>query len=248
MKLTTVLASVNNNPAYYMFIPKQIFFWGKFNLKFIAVFAGAAIPPELEPYKDNIILWTRNQNLKSAFIGQNIRIYYPALLDLPDDELVMITDMDMLPTNHTYYTRDLESFNINDFIYYRHIDGNEEGQHIFMCYNAAHPKTWGTVFGIHSADDVEHALQKTYNQNYDGRPGEPGWFTDQLIMYSSLYNYPHLKVLDRPINRLQVWTCNDHIKQRDKNFIHMYDDFHCDREYARNLALIQIVESQLSSS
>jgi len=29
MKLTTVIGSVNNNPKYYMFIPKQILFWGE---------------------------------------------------------------------------------------------------------------------------------------------------------------------------------------------------------------------------
>ena len=35
MKLTTVLASTNNNPDYYMFIPKHILFWNKFDIKFI---------------------------------------------------------------------------------------------------------------------------------------------------------------------------------------------------------------------
>ncbi len=61
------------------------------------------IPDELKNYKDNIILWNMNKNLNSAFVAQNIRIFYPALLSLPDDELVMITDMDMLPINPSYY-------------------------------------------------------------------------------------------------------------------------------------------------
>jgi len=59
MKLTTVLASVNNNPAYYMFIPKQIVFWHHFDIKFIAIFVGPEIPAELMPYADNIILWKK---------------------------------------------------------------------------------------------------------------------------------------------------------------------------------------------
>jgi hypothetical protein len=37
MKLTTVLASVNNNRDYYLFIPKQIIFWKKFDIKFIKI-------------------------------------------------------------------------------------------------------------------------------------------------------------------------------------------------------------------
>jgi len=243
MKLTTVLGSVNNNPVYYMFIPKQILFWAKFNIRFVAVFIGAAIPPELEAYKANIILWTRNQDMKGAFVGQNIRIYYPALLDLPEDELVMITDMDMLPMNHTYYTGGLESFTIDDFIYYRELDGNQ----IYMCYNAAHPKTWATVFGIKAECDIERALNITYQQSYDGRPGLTGWFSDQLLMYSKLINYPHLKVLQRPIKRLEMWTYREHLNRGDKNFISRYDDSHFHRSYIDNQALIEDAERQLSN-
>lgn len=35
MKLTTVLSCVNNNPEYYLFIPKQILFWEKFKFKIL---------------------------------------------------------------------------------------------------------------------------------------------------------------------------------------------------------------------
>ena len=95
MKLTTVLTSVNNNPKYYMFIPKQIYFWKKFNINFIAVFVGEVLPDELIPYKENIILWNKNLDLNTAYVAQNLRMYYTSLLELPDDEMVMITDMDI---------------------------------------------------------------------------------------------------------------------------------------------------------
>lgn len=107
MRLTTVLGSVNDSDRYYMFIPKQILFWKHFGIKFLAVFAGQEIPPALQAYKENIILWKRNPDVNPAFLGQNLRIYYPALLDLPDDEMVMITDMDMLPMSSQYYTREI---------------------------------------------------------------------------------------------------------------------------------------------
>lgn len=243
MKLTTVLGSVNNNPAYYMFIPKQILFWAKFNIRFIAVFVGDTIPPVLEAYKANIILWTRNQDMKGAFVGQNIRIYYPALLDLPDDELVMITDMDMLPMNHTYYTAGLESFTTNDFIYYREVAGNQ----IYMCYNAAHPRTWAAVFGIKSEDDIERALNSTYQQTYDGRPGFTGWYSDQHLMYERLINYPHLKVLQRSIKRLEMGDYRAKLHRRNKNFIHLYDDAHFHRSYYDNAELIEDAERQLAN-
>ena len=63
MRLTTVLASVNNNKDYYLFIPKQFLFWSKFNIKFIAIFVGDNIPEEIVKYADNIILWNENLDL-----------------------------------------------------------------------------------------------------------------------------------------------------------------------------------------
>ncbi len=99
MKLTTVIASTNNNSQYYLFIPKQISFWKKFNINFIAIFVGENIPIELHKYKDNIILWNKNLDLNSVYVAQNIRIYYPSILKLPENEIVVLTDMDMLPAN-----------------------------------------------------------------------------------------------------------------------------------------------------
>ena len=63
MKLTTVLASVNNSSKYYSFIPKQIHFWNKFGINFIAIFVGDKIPESLNCYSNNIILWNKNLDL-----------------------------------------------------------------------------------------------------------------------------------------------------------------------------------------
>jgi hypothetical protein len=241
MKLSTVIASVNNNPAYYLFIPKQILFWQKFNIKFIAIFVGEKIPDELIAYKANIILWSHNLDINSAYVAQNIRIYYTALLDLPEDELVMMTDMDMLPMNHTYYTEGLKQFNVEDFIYYREV----ACQQIYMCYNAAHSSTWGKVFGIYNEEDVKRNLYENYIMQYNGIPGSTGWFIDQNIMYAKLINYPHLKVLNRPLKRLEMDAYENHLKNHDDNFINKYDDAHFHRSYSKNEAFILDAERQI---
>jgi hypothetical protein len=241
MKLTTVLGSVNNNPSYYMFIPKQILFWSKFNIKFIAVFVGESIPNELLKYKNNIILWNKNLDLNTAYTAQNIRMYYTSLISLPDDEMVMITDMDMLPTKGDYYKNGLGRFKKDDFIYYRNVDGDQ----IYMCYNAAHPSTWAHVFSIYCENDIENQINKNYNNSYNGIPGSNEWFIDQKIMYSKLINYENLKVLNRPINRLEVHMYIDHLNNGNKNFISLYDDVHFHRNYFNNEKLILNAEKQL---
>lgn len=241
MKLTTVIGSVNLNPQYYMFIPKQILFWKHFNINFIAVLIGKKIPDELKEYSSNIILWNKNLNLNTAFVAQNLRMYYTGLIDLPEDELIMITDMDMLPMNHNYYTEGLEQFCKDDFIYYRNVDGNQ----IYMCYNAAHPKIWSKLFEINNEDDIEKKINETYNQHYSGIPGNTGWFIDQETMYKKLINYPHLKVLNRPIKRLEMFDFNNLLNQGLNNFISNYDDAHFHRSYFANTHLIINAENQL---
>ena len=241
MKLTTVLASVNNNRDYYLFIPKQIIFWGKFGIKFIAIFIGDKIPEEIEHCSNNIILWNKNLDINTAFVSQNLRIYYPALLNLPDDELLMITDMDMLPMNSTYYCSGLEDFNCEDFIYYRHIDGNQ----IYMCYNAANPSVWKKVFNINNEQDIEDRIYETYKKSYNGVPGSKEWFIDQELMYTYLMKYPKLRVLCRPIKRLETHDYINFINKGISNFVKNYDDAHFHRSYIKNHNLILNAEKNI---
>lgn len=241
MKLTTVISSVNNNEKYYMFIPEQILFWNKFNINFIAIFVADKIPDELLGYSKNIILWNKNLDLNTSYVGQNLRMYYTSLIKLPDDEIVMITDMDMLPMNAKYYITGLESFSKNDFIYYRNIDGNQ----IYMCYNAAHPSIWSKIFNIYNEYDIEKEIYKNYNNTYDGIPGQNGWFIDQEIMYKKLIKYENLKILNRPLKRLEVDMFYNHLNKNDKNFIFDYDDCHFHRDYFSNKFLISDAKKQL---
>ena len=216
-------------------------FWKHFNIRFVAVFVGDAIPSKLMLYADNIILWPYNTHLNSAYVAQNIRLYYPAILELPEDEMVMITDMDMLPTSLDYYTGGLEQYTTRDFVYYRNVDENQ----IYMCYNASHPTTWADLFSIRSLSDIEAQLNRHYDNGYNGIAGTPGWFTDQLVLYNTVIHYPHLHILERPIRRLEVGAYRYHLFQSDTNFIHRYDDVHFHRSYTKNAEFILNAYSQL---
>ncbi len=239
MKLTTVIGSVNENPEYYRFIPYQIKFWRKFNINFYAVFVGEKIPNELLPYLANIFLWDKCLDLSTVYISQLIRIFYCGLLNLPDDEMVMITDMDMLPCNDKYYTSGLENFKIEDFIYFREID--YDSKEIYMCYNMAHPSVWRKIFNVTNKNDIENRLRQNYENSYSGTPGEYEWGIDQRLLYNKLTSYSHLHVLNRPINRIETWTFG----YCDYN---SYDDCHFHRSFSKNYPLILKAEKQLKLS
>jgi hypothetical protein len=245
MKLTTVLGCVNDNPRYYRFIPYQIYFWKKFGLRFITFFVGDKLPEELLPYQEHIRLWNKTPELSSIFVAQNLRIYAPTLLSLPDDELVMITDMDMLPMNDTHYTSGLEHFEKDDFIYY-----NDEILHntkeIFMSYNSAHPETWAKAFDIQNESDIIQRLRDVYLAGDTYHPGSAGWFIDQHTLYNSLLKYPRFHMLHRHAKRLETWHYIKHMNELPGQvFIDRFDDAHFHRDFDKNRVLIEDAKAQL---
>ena len=245
MKLTTVLVCVNDNPKYYHFIPYQIYFWNKFGIRFVAYFVGDALPDALQPYADHITLWNQTPHLNSVFVAQNLRIYAPSLLQLPDDEMVMITDMDMLPTAPQFYVDGLEGFAKDDFIHYNH-EILHHSKEIFMAYNAAHPTTWAKAFDIQGEADIIQQLNKHYLAGDAFTPGSTGWFIDQHTLYHYLLKYPHFKMLGRRLVRLETWTYRQHMAGDDPLFIRNYYDAHFHRSFDTNLELIEDARRQMA--
>lgn len=214
MKLKYVVASVNNNPKYYNFIPYQIRAWNYVGIKFICFFISKEpLPTELEPYKENIVLLnTYPEKINDVFLAQNARVFCCAFLE--NDGFAMITDMDMLPMNFNYFLEEIKDNFTDEFIYYRHID--EFQKQIYMCYNAALPSTWSKLFNVRTVDDMWKRLEEIYPSTYE--PRKEGWYTDQVLMYSVLKPYEKLKVLEKPIShRLEPWTIHDAIRSYTRN-------------------------------
>ena len=86
-------------------------------------------------------------NVLTSFTAQFIRLLYPCILNYKNG--VIITDMDMIPMNRTYYTENIKSFDNNKFIYFRENVLFEHKQ-LAMCYNVAVPKIWKDIFKINS--------------------------------------------------------------------------------------------------
>ena len=231
------------NPQYYKFIPHQVEFWKKFGIKFLAIFIGESIPDDMLDYSDNIILWNKNLDIKTSFVGQHLRIFYSALLNLPEDEMVMITDIDILPMNIEYFTSGLEDFHLEDFLCYRSISMNQ----IFICYNAAHPKVWSEIFNIKTENDVENMIYENYIPSYNGLLNNL-WYHDQALMYNKLINYPHLKVLNREPRRLEYDNIKTHFFKNDGIFYINYDDAHFHRRYDLHKFMIQDIKNQISGN
>tara|TARA_B100001094_G_scaffold332433_1_gene404445 strand:- start:1559 stop:2320 length:762 start_codon:yes stop_codon:yes gene_type:complete len=241
MKLDCVITAVNENELYLDFVPIFIKTWNKLypNVDIKIILIAKKIPENLLLYKNNIIVFNPIEGVLTSFTSQIIRLLYPALLNYNNG--VLITDMDMLPMNNTYYTEYIKSYDNSKFIYYRDNVCFKYKQ-IAMCYNIATPKIWKDIFKINSIDDIINYIKNVSNNNIiiEGH-GNTGWSTDQLILYNKVFdwnkntnNFICLKENITKFKRLDRNSFNiNNIQIRNNIKSGIYSDYHCYRPMSK---------------
>lgn len=241
MKIDCVLTAVNENVTYLDFVPFFIKCWNTLypdiDVKIILI--ANSLPTSLLPYRHNVILFVPEENISTAFISQYIRILYPAILSNYKNG-ILITDIDMVPANRHYFTKNLENIENDKFISMRNVLINEK--QLAICYNVATSNTWSDIFGINNIQDIYIRLRERFNQiDYEDGHGNIGWSVDQLDLYDYVINWNNktnkLKVLndnDTKFNRLDrnTFKLNDSIIfEQIQNGV--YSDYHCYRPYKK---------------
>ena len=238
IKLDCILTAVNTNPLYADFIPIFIKTWKKLypSVDVKIVLIANKIPEKYLQYKDNIILFEPIKNVLTSYTSQIIRIFYPCILNYNNG--VMITDIDMIPMNKSYYTENIKIYDNNKFIYFR---GNVllSNKEIAMCYNVAIPTVWNQIFTINSVEDIKNRIIDINKNNIilEGH-GNTGWSIDQQVLYNKVMSWNKktnnlviLKDKDTGFNRLDRSNLrlNDIIKKNIKD--HKYSDYHALRPF-----------------
>ncbi len=252
LMLKTCLVSCDMNPLYYTFYPLVKKYWNDIGVNTKLILISNSIPIELEIYKEDIILFNPILNINPAFQAQCIRILYPSLMD-EKDEGIIISDMDMIPMNKSYYFDNIKNYDNKKFIVYR--DCISEHKQYPICFCLATSNVWKDIFNINSIDDIITTLKIWYTSDYKiSDPYSIGWATDQLKLYkyvnewnkktlsSKKSNLILLKDENTNFNRLDRLNLEkdnlniSNIKEDIKN--NKYSDFHLPRPYEKHKNLI----------
>lgn len=239
MKLDCVLTSVNMNLLYLEFVPFFIKTWNKLypNVDVKIVLISKNIPDNLLLYKNNIILFEPIKNVSTSFISQFIRNLYPCILNYQNG--VMITDIDNIPLNRSFFTENIKDISNNKWINLRDWKTNNQ---IAMCWQVAKPAIWKEVFHINNLKDIKQTLISVYkNINYIDGTTSSAWFTDQIFLYKNVMewnkktnNYIFLKDGNTKFNRLNRLNSNTFNINVKKNIISSkYSDYHCARPMSK---------------
>jgi hypothetical protein len=243
MKLGTILTATDLNPLYSDFIPMFVDAWKRLfpECDVVVLLIADAVPDHLEAYKHSIRLIEPNLNLHSAFHAQCIRLLYPQYIER--DEGVLITDMDMIPLNRSYYEDPIKHILSDTFITYRN---NSYPDELYMCYNIAHPSVWKQMF------EGERLEQWYKLDSYDGNPGGLGWNIDQRVLTKKFDAHKGMRVmLNDRITKYRRLCRSDPQAFRDMKQLcstiskGVYSDYHCLRPYSTYKEINDAIVSSL---
>jgi hypothetical protein len=250
MKIGTILTATDTNPLYMDFIPLFVKTWSSFipEADICIVLIADTIPQEMLEYSKYIRLVSPIPGIHTAFQAQCIRLLYPR--EISRDEGVLITDMDMLPMNRSYYVDSIKDIPNDHFVVYRDVCLPND---IPICYNIARPSTWSSVFGTESTTKL---LEEWYaNTEYDGIHGGEGWGTDQSLLLSCFNQWNGPKtILNDSITKYNRLDRTNVLQFQDKDVLRKqilngeFSDYHCLRPYNEYKELNDfIVESTMKS-
>ena len=185
MKLDCVLTGCDLTPLYLDFVPFFVRMWNKLypSVDVRIVLIADAVPEGFKAYAGNIILFPPLPGISTAFISQYVRLLYPSLLKYENG--VMITDMDDVPLNTRFFTRNIAHFPNDRWINMRDWEHSDRtGKQIAMCWQVATPETWKEVFGIAAIEEVAPRLREVYERAAGpGLPRGYEWGMDQMELY-----------------------------------------------------------------
>lgn len=170
--------------------------------------------------------------IPTSFQAQTIRLLLPAYFE---NEVCIISDMDMIPLQRSYFVDSVADFDRDSFIVYKDgaIDTNVYKEYA-MCYNVALGRTFKEVFGVRSVHEIKNKIIEWYGLKL-------GWTTDQQVLYKALNEWKDKNTrlvklghdVHPRVDRLYWRYSIPHIK--NKNF---YIDCHMLRPYSAYKNLI----------
>lgn len=226
MKLSCALVACNENTSYLSFWPLvKRAWWDIVGIPVIMVYVGDELPDMLKG-DPAVIHFVPIRGWSTATQAQCIRLLYPSLFHCKG--AVILSDMDMIPLNKEYFHSTIKDVNDDVFVSYR----DKLKDQILMCYVAAVPDTWRSLFQVKSLEDI-YAKFHEWSEVYpsDGKHGGLGWCTDQILLYNHVEKFrthSPSRILYVPDPSLYECPRRDRIDRLNFHYYiqnHFYKDF-----------------------
>jgi hypothetical protein len=225
MKVAYVILACDSNPNYLQYWPVVAKAWtrriGVHPILYLIEKPGETI--NIDDSLGTVIRFKAVDGIPTSMQAQCIRLLAPQLVDT--DEFVIISDMDIIPIQEKFFQGYLADVDEKNWISYT----------LFcqMCYNAATPTIWKSVFNtdINDSSKPKEIYDIIKAKLIEWHAIDMGWSTDQYILRKNIGKTRQYSIMRKAgkVNRLarQVHKTSD----IDLNILEQYIDYHLPRPY-----------------
>lgn len=177
-----VILGCDANPLYLEFWPVVAQTWKKIvGIKpTLALIAHSDVV--IDESLGDVLRFEPIPGIPTAFQAQVIRLLLPIFFE---HESCIISDMDMIPCQKSYFIDSVKDLPADAFIVFK--DGAFPAdfyKEYPMCYNVALGSTFKELFNVRSVDDIPHIIKQWYALGL-------GWTSDQQILYAAVNSWCH---------------------------------------------------------
>ncbi len=180
LHLDRAILATNDNPNYIQFWPIAAKAWQEI-VGVRPTLALIATPDvEVDESLGDVIRFEPIEGIPTSLHAQCIRLLLPCLFP---DEVCILTDIDLIPLQKKFFTKNIAKFPENNFVIYRDLEYSSWYSHLFiknkryyMNYNAAKGSTFREIFGVTSIEQIPEVIKSWQKLGF-------GWDTDEKVLY-----------------------------------------------------------------
>lgn len=179
LKITRVILSANNNSTYLDFWPYTAKAWTQLIgvRPTLALIGGENI--KIDESLGDVIRFKPIPGVPTGLHAQLIRLLLPAYF--PHDGCI-ISDIDQLPINKSYFIDQVKHIPADKFIVYNNWCYGKYARRFPMCYVAARGKTFKDLFNIKTKQDIQKRIKQWVRLGM-------GFNTDELVLFMTLIKW-----------------------------------------------------------
>lgn len=179
-KIDRVILGCDANPLYLEFWPVVAKTWKELVGIQPTLALIAAKDVIIDESLGDVIRFEPIEGIPTSFQAQVIRLLLPILFE---NEICIISDMDMIPCQRNYFVNSVSAIEDDCFVVYKNGAFNsDEFKEYPMCYNAAVGSIFKEIFNVQTIEQIPAKIKEWYSLHL-------GWTSDQQILYVALCNW-----------------------------------------------------------
>lgn len=182
-----VILTSDANPTYLQFWPLVAKAWKQIIGIQPTLFLISDADLDIDTTIGDVIRVPRIPGISSANQAQVMRLLAPLYFE---DEICLISDIDMLPLNRDYFVNSVADIPDDMFVVYRNkAYGNSE--RFPMCYNAGKGYLFKSIFNIESIAEIPTRIKAWID--WWVSTGGTAWDTDEVILFTHVRKWNRFK-------------------------------------------------------